>query len=123
MAKWMMYSKKADFQEIAARHGVDQVIARILVNRGVTEETQIRQYLHPSADDLMDGSRMRDMEKAVTEIRQTVDRKEKITVFLNNQSADAEIPPMNGKILWQQGYVEKNNSLAPMGFAVFTQEV
>ena len=25
--------------------------------------------------------------------------------------------------LWQQGYEEKNNSLAPMGFAVFTQEV
>lgn len=23
---------------------------------------------------------------------------------------------MNGKILWQQGYEEKNNSLAPMGF-------
>lgn len=51
------------------------------------------------------------------------DGKEKITVFLNNQSAAAEIPPMNGKILWQQGYEEKNNSLAPMGFAVFTQEV
>ncbi len=32
-------------------------------------------------------------------------------------------PPMNGKMLWQQGYEEKNNSLAPMGFAVFTQEV
>lgn len=50
-------------------------------------------------------------------------RKKKITVFLNNQSASAEIPPMNGKMLWQQGYEEKNNSLAPMGFAVFTQEV
>ena len=51
------------------------------------------------------------------------DGKEKITVFLNNQSAAADIPPINGKILWQQGYEEKNNSLAPMGFAVFTQEV
>ena len=51
------------------------------------------------------------------------DEKEKITVFLNNQSAVAEIPPINGKMLWQQGYEEKNNSLAPMGFAVFTQEV
>ena len=51
------------------------------------------------------------------------DGKEKITVFLNNQSVSAEIPPMNGKMLWQQGYEEKNNSLAPMGFAVFTQEV
>ena len=51
------------------------------------------------------------------------DEKEKITVFLNNQSAAADIPPMNGKILWQQGYEEKNNILAPMGFAVFTQEV
>ena len=51
------------------------------------------------------------------------DEKEKITVFLNNQSAAADIPSMNGKMLWQQGYEEKNNSLAPMGFAVFTQEV
>ena len=52
-----------------------------------------------------------------------IDEKEKITVFLNNQSAAADIPPMNGKMLWQQGYEEKNNSLAPMGFVVFTQEV
>ena len=51
------------------------------------------------------------------------DAKEKITVFLNNQSTAVDISPMNGKILWQQGYEEKNNSLAPMGFAVFTQEV
>ena len=51
------------------------------------------------------------------------DGKEKISVFLNNQSAAADIPPINGKILWQQGYEEKNNSLAPMGFAVFTQGV
>jgi len=29
---------------------------------------------------------------------------------------------MNGKMLWQQGYEEKSNNLAPMGFAVFTQE-
>ena len=50
-------------------------------------------------------------------------RKKKSPCSLNNQSAAAEISPINGKMLWQQGYEEKNNSLAPMGFAVFTQEV
>ena len=43
------------------------------------------------------------------------DEKEKITVFLNNQSAAAEIPPMNGKILWQQGIRGKEQQSCPYG--------
>lgn len=98
MAKWMMYSKKADFQEIAARHGVDQVIARILVNRGVTEETQIRQYLHPSADDLMDGSRMRDMEKAVSLLRTAVTDRMRIRII-----GDYDIDGIQATYILHQG--------------------
>ena len=38
MEKWMVQAKKADFYGIAAKYGIDPVIARIMVNRGVPEE-------------------------------------------------------------------------------------
>ena len=51
------------------------------------------------------------------------DEKEKITVFLNNQITSADLPIMEGGILWQQGYEAESNYLAPMGFAIFVQGV
>ena len=51
------------------------------------------------------------------------DEKEKITVFLNNQIISADLPTIEGKILWQQGYEAEINCLAPMGFAIFVQGV
>ena len=45
MSKWMVYAKKADFKAIAARYGIDQVIARIIRNRDVCTNEEIDMYL------------------------------------------------------------------------------
>ena len=43
--KWYVAAKKADFQGIAKRFGIDPVIARIIRNRDVVGDDEIRQYL------------------------------------------------------------------------------
>ena len=44
MEKWVLAAKRADFQEIGRKYGIDPVIARIIRNRDITEDAEINQY-------------------------------------------------------------------------------
>lgn len=62
MEKWIVYNKKADFKGIGARYGIDQVTARIIRNRDMTEEEEIRLFLQGGLSDLYDPHLLRDVE-------------------------------------------------------------
>ncbi len=66
---------------MAEAYGIDQVLARILVNRGVTEPAQIEEFLHPSPAGLHDGLLMKDMEKAAELVCRAVRQKDKIRII------------------------------------------
>ena len=61
---WMVQTKRADFKGLAQNLGVSPVSVRIMRNRGLETEEAMRRYLYGTADDLYDGSRMTDMERA-----------------------------------------------------------
>ena len=42
MAQWTVYNKKAAFKEIGQKFGIDQVTARIIRNRDIIQEEDIR---------------------------------------------------------------------------------
>ena len=65
MAKWMVAAKKADFNKIAEKYHITPVLARIIRNRNVTEEEEIRKFLRGNLDDLHDPFLMQGMDKAV----------------------------------------------------------
>ena len=65
MEKWMIYSKKADFQKIAEKFGIDPVIARLIRNRNVQDMEDIRFYLHGTLKELPSPWKMKDIDKAV----------------------------------------------------------
>ena len=52
MEKWVVTAKKADFQEIGRKYGIDPVIARIIRNRDIIEEKDIAEYLNGSLSDI-----------------------------------------------------------------------
>ena len=52
MEKWMVYAKKADFQEIGRKFGIDPVIARLIRNRDVDGDEAIQSYLHGTLEEL-----------------------------------------------------------------------
>ena len=64
MAKWMVAAKKADFEQIAREYQITPVLARLLRNREIISDEDIRKFLHGSMDDLNDPLMMKDMEKA-----------------------------------------------------------
>lgn len=63
MEQWIVISKKADFKGIGKRFGIDQVTARIIRNRDITEEAQIDEFLNGTLENLHDPHQMKDMDK------------------------------------------------------------
>ncbi|MBE5997781.1 MAG: single-stranded-DNA-specific exonuclease RecJ, partial [Lachnospiraceae bacterium] len=63
--QWFLTTKRADFDAVARRFGIDPVIARILRNRDITGDEEIRTFLYGTVRDLHDPMQMRDMDAAV----------------------------------------------------------
>ena len=81
MAKWMMYAKKADFDKIAGEYGITPVLARIIRNRDVCEEREIRKFLQGELDELYSPFLMKDMDKAVEIILSKIAKKRRIRII------------------------------------------
>ena len=62
MAKWFVSAKKADFNGIGEKYHISPVLARIIRNRDIVEDSEIERYLHGSMEDVYDGGLMKDME-------------------------------------------------------------
>ena len=61
----MVAAKKADFYAIAQQYHISPVMARIIRNRDVIEEADIRKFLHGTRQDLYAPDLLKDMDKAV----------------------------------------------------------
>ena len=62
---WMVQTKRADFEGLSKKLGVSPVSVRIMRNRGMETEEEMRRYLYGTEKDLYDGSLMLDMDLAV----------------------------------------------------------
>ena len=66
---------------LAAQLKVDELIATLLVQRGIETFEQARQFFRPSLDDLHNPYLMKDMDKAVSRIEKAITNGENIMVF------------------------------------------
>lgn len=80
-SKWVMKAKRADFEGIGKKYNIDQVTARLMVNRGITTDEEIRQYLYGTMDDLIDGGLMKDAIKGANIIKQAIGEKEPMRII------------------------------------------
>lgn len=81
MAKWFVSAKRADFEGIGKKYGISPVLARIIRNRDIVEDAAIEKYLHGTLKDLHSPDLLRDMEKAITIIREKIEAKKKIRII------------------------------------------
>lgn len=79
-AKWMLYAKKADFNEIARKYQITPVTARIMRNRDVTGEEAIWRYLYGTMKDLYSPYLLKDMEKAAGILIQKISGEKRIRI-------------------------------------------
>lgn len=81
MAKWFVTTKKADFNRIAQRFHVSPVLARIIRNRDVMEEEEIRIFLEGTLDDLHSPREMTDLVKGCKIILNRIKEGAKIRII------------------------------------------
>lgn len=81
MERWVVLTKKADFQEIGKRFGIDPVIARLIRNRDVMGEEKIREYLYGTLKDLPSPWLLKDMDKAVEILSEKIASHAKIRII------------------------------------------
>ena len=63
--KWMVHSKKADFDGFAKALGVSPIVARIVRNKDLDTIEAQRAFLDNSMENLHNPSLMKDMDKAI----------------------------------------------------------
>ena len=68
-------------KEIENKYQINNLLAKILVNRGITSEKDIKQFLTPTRKDFYDPYLMPDMHKAVERIIKAIDNKEKVLIY------------------------------------------
>ena len=84
--KWMVYSKRADFGAISARFSVSPMLARILINRGLSED-DIESYLNGTLDTLPSGALLPDMARSVEILAEKI-RAQKLIRIIGDYDID-----------------------------------
>ena len=68
-------------KEIEKKFNVPELLATVLVNRGIVDEDEIRVFLNPTRNDFHDPYLMPDMEIAVERILKAIKNQEKVIIY------------------------------------------
>lgn len=80
--RWNLLSANYDkVQSLADVLKINEVLCKILVQRGIDDYDKSKNYFRPQLDTLHDPYLMKDMDKAVSRIKTAFEKKEKILVF------------------------------------------
>ncbi len=80
--KWQIYETDEDkVENLKEKYKINNLLATILVNRGITSEEKIRQFLEPTRKDFYDPYLMKDMEIAVERIIKAIENQEKVIIY------------------------------------------
>lgn len=78
--KWMLQTKRADFEELAKYHGISPVTARIIRNRDVVGMESMDKYLNGGLKDLYSPYFLKDMKLTVTILMEKIREKKRIRI-------------------------------------------
>lgn len=81
MEKWVVSAKRADFQEISRKFGVDPVIARLMRNRDQITDEEIEKYLHGRLSDLRSWRLLKGMGELLKILTDKIEQKKKIRII------------------------------------------
>ena len=81
MEKWFVAAKKADFEEWSREFHISTVLARILRNRDLTTKAELEKFLHGTLKDCYSPWLLKDMDKAVEQILEAIEKEITIRVI------------------------------------------
>ena len=97
MEQWILMTKRADFNKIASRFHISPVLARLLRNRDIISDEEIRSYLSGSLKDLPSPHLLKDVDKAADILLQKI-REGKMIRIISDYDVDGI---SSNYILWR----------------------
>lgn len=79
--KWQLNPKRADFDLLAKQHGISPLTAKIMVNRGITNDAQMEHFLNGTQADMYDPMLLKDMKKAVSLLEEYLQKNKRIRII------------------------------------------
>ena len=80
--KWECYESDNSKVEILEKeYGINQLLAKILVNKNIIEKEEIELFMNPTRKDFHDPFLMPDMETAIDRTLKAINNKEKIVIY------------------------------------------
>lgn len=81
MKRWVVAAKKADFNLIAAKYNISPYLARIIRNRDVVSDEDIKKYLSGSIEDMHDPALLKDALNAAQIIMEAIETQSSIRII------------------------------------------
>ena len=80
--KWQVYEiDEKKTKELTDKYGINSLLAKILVNRNIITQEEIRLFLEPTRKDFHDPFLITDMEIAVERILKAIEKNENVTIY------------------------------------------
>jgi single-stranded-DNA-specific exonuclease len=80
--RWQVHPEQPELvRELSARHGVPPLVARILLNRGLTDPEDVLAFLEPTLEKLQPPFGLPDLEKAAARLGEAVRQGEAVAVY------------------------------------------
>lgn len=81
-ALWQLPQEQSKtVKELQKQLQINEILARLLVNRGYTQPIEVQRFIRTESQDLLDPFALKDMEKAVERIHKAIIEAEKIVVY------------------------------------------
>ncbi len=78
---WKLKAPSPHLETLSRSSGLHLLLARLLIHRGITEPSDAQNFLSPRLSHLHQPLELKDMDRAVEMILDSIDRQEKITIY------------------------------------------
>lgn len=79
--RWILKQVKGDLSKLSKKTKIEEFFLKVLINRDIKEEKDIIKFFNGKLDDLYEPYLMRDMEKAIRIIQESIDEGKNIVVY------------------------------------------
>lgn len=81
MAQWITKKYNADLSKVAQRYHISEIVADVLIKRGLFDWTKMDQYLFPEMDVMYPPQRMKGLDKAVDLLVESIQKNRKMKII------------------------------------------
>lgn len=79
---WKLHdSNHKEIDRVVKEHGISEILATLLVHRGLVEPTQVNMFLNPDRSNFYDPFLMKDLKKSALRIIEAIKNNEMITIY------------------------------------------